>query len=354
MLFKKVKAYVDRKNETIPSEVQSSFLSRLSDLLKEGYTFHEAISMLLPFHVKNVEVVISKITEVQKKGLSVTEVFKLLGFPNRLLLPINLASIHGQLQDTVAVLGVNSAIFEKAKKRLNNLLMYPLFLFFIIFLLFMIFRVYFLPNMESMLGARDSPQSESSMQITNILLQMPNTLILIVFVLTIMLSLSVYILSKRPIKVQLQFYKKLPIVRTWYRLLLTKVFSREMGGLIESGMSLQQSFDALIEQQEHKALQFISIQMKEKVVHGDSFSNAVLLLDYFTDDFHHFVIHGENSGYLGRELTLYSQFITERIETKLSRYLSIIQPTLFLILATFIICAYLAILLPIYEMINVV
>ena len=81
---------------------------------------------------------------------------------------------------------------------------------------------------------------------------------------------------------------------------------------------------------------------------------SVLLLDYFTEDFHHFVVHGENSGYLGRELTLYSEFLSNRIEIKLSRYLSIIQPTLFFILAVFIIGAYLAILLPIYEMINIV
>lgn len=66
------------------------------------------------------------------------------------------------------------------------------------------------------------------------------------------------------------------------------------------------------------------------------------------------VVHGENTGYLGRELSLYSEFLSQEIESKLSRYISIVQPTLFLILAIFIIGAYLAILLPIYNMINIV
>ncbi|MFJ5768624.1 competence type IV pilus assembly protein ComGB [Psychrobacillus sp. NPDC093180] len=354
MSFKEIKAYFMKKDETIPSHMQSPFLSRLSDLLKEGYTFHEAVSMLLPFHVKNANKVIIQVTEIQKNGLNVSEVFKLLGFPARLLLPINLAMIHGQLQETVATLGVNVAVYERAKKRLSNLLMYPLFLFVAIFLLFTIFRIYFLPNMETLLGTRESSSSDNSIAWTSVLLQMPNTFLILMVVAIVLISLFLLFMNKRTVEEQLRFYRKIPVINRWYRLLLTRVFAREIGGLIESGMPLQQSLDALISQQEHKALQFMAEQMKHKIVHGESFSKSVLLLDYFTEDFHHFVVHGENSGYLGRELTLYSEFLSDRIETKLSRYLSILQPTLFFILAVFIIGAYLAILLPIYEMINIV
>lgn len=354
MLFKKIKAYFARKDETIPLKMQSSFLGRLSDLLKEGYTFHEALFMLLPFHVKNGDLVNHRIQEIQKNGGNVTEVFKLLGFQNRLLLPIQLAMVHGKLQETVSVLGVNAGIYERAKKRLTNLLMYPLFLFVVILLLFTIFRIYFLPNMESLLGTRNSIESEGSIAWTTFLLHLPNTFFGAAIVLLFFLCIVLFLLQKRSVETQLNVYRKIPVVNSWYRLLLTRVFSREMGGLIESGMSLQQSFDALIEQEEHQALRFMAKQLKDKIIHGESFSKAILLLDCFTVDFHPFVIHGENSGYLGRELTLYSEFLSDRIETKLSRYLSIIQPTLFLLLAVFIIGAYLAILLPIYEMINIV
>ena len=48
-------------------------------------------------------------TEVQRNGLNVIDVFKLLGFPNRLLFRLNLSMIHGQLQETMSMLGVNTA-----------------------------------------------------------------------------------------------------------------------------------------------------------------------------------------------------------------------------------------------------
>ncbi|TQR19554.1 competence type IV pilus assembly protein ComGB [Psychrobacillus vulpis] len=354
MLLKKINHYLARKEETIPLNIQSSFLKRLSDLLKEGYTFHTAVSMLIPFHVKKSDFVIQKITEIHKNGLNVTEVFKLLGFSKRLLLPINLATIHGRLQETISVLGDQAAIFEGARKRLNNLLMYPMFLFVVILLLFSIFQIYFLPNMEGLLGARNTLDNDTSLVWSNILLHLPNYFFLVMLFVIVTILTVIIFMNKRSVQVQLLFYGRIPIINNWYRLFLTRDFSREMGGLIESGMSLQQAFDALISQEEHQALRYISEQMKEKIVHGESFSNSTLLLNHFTDDFHLFVVHGENSGYLGRELSLYGEFLTDRIEAKLLKYLSVVQPTLFLVLAIFIIGAYLAILLPIYEMINIV
>ncbi|MFF2754335.1 competence type IV pilus assembly protein ComGB [Psychrobacillus sp. NPDC058041] len=354
MLFQKVRYYFARKEESIPINVQSSFLKRLSDLLKEGYTFHESVSMLLPFHVKKSELIIQRVIEVHKSGSDVSEVFKLLGFPKRLILPISLAGKHGNLQETVSVLGVQSAIFENARKRMNTLLMYPLFLFGVIFLLFTVFRIYFLPHMESLLGTRNSIDTGSTIVWTNVLLQLPNFFLIGISTIVVLIFAFIFGMSKRDIKTRLNIYSRIPIFNSWYYLFLTRVFSREMGGLIESGMSIQQAFDALVSQKENMTIQYIANQMKGKIVHGESFSQAAMLLNYFTEDFYLFVTHGENSGYLGRELSLYSEFLTERIESKISKYLSILQPTLFIILAIFIIGAYLAILLPIYEMINIV
>lgn len=354
VLFKVIHDWNTRKNEKIPAHVQSSFLKRLSDLLREGYTFYEAVSMLIPFHVKNSDFVMNKITEVHKNGQSVTEVFKLLGFPNRLLLPINLATTHGRLQETLEMLSVQAAIFERAQKRMNSLLMYPVFLFIVIFVLFTIFKIYFMPNMESLMGSRDQSNSDGSIVWSNLLLSLPNYLLISMLVLALIIVVSRYYLMKKSVQIRLSIYEKIPVINSWNRLTLTRTFSREIGGLLESGMSLQQAFDAIIIQKEHKVLQFIATQMREKIVHGESFSKSVMLLDHFTEDFHHFVIHGENSGFLGRELTLYSEFLTERIEVKLTKVLNVIQPTLFLVIAVFIVGAYLAILLPIYDMINIV
>lgn len=353
MLLNSIKEHVSKREETVPSPLQAVFLKRLSELLNEGYTFHESVTMLLPFHVKNINTVQTKVTEIQKRGLGVTEVFRILGFPNRLLLPIYLASQHGHLAETTEVLAINSTFTEQARKRLKNLLLYPLFLFIVIFLLFTVFKIYFLPNMETLLS-QNSSQSEGSLALTNTLLNLPNTF-LISFLCFFLVCICFFIfLRNKKMEFKILFIKKIPILNGWFRLLVTRIFSREIGVLLESGMSLQEAFSALIDQKENKVLQFIVTKMNEKVIFGSSFSEGVILVDCFTDDFHQFIVHGENNGYLGKELTLYSDFINKRMEERLSRYLSIVQPVMFLILAVFIVGAYLAILLPVYEMINII
>ena len=354
MLFKKLNLYLTQKDEKVSINTQSAFLKRLSELLREGYTFHEGIFMLLPFHVKKSEVVMHKITDLQKSGATITETFKLLGFPNRILLPIHLATVHGRLFETISTLAVQTAMYERAQKKLKDLLIYPLFLFVMIFLLFSIFRSYFLPNVKSMLSNRDSVGEQSSIGWTSILLQLPNMFLVCFTLVLLLIGLFLLWNRKRKNQEQLQLWLRIPIVQNWYRMFLTRSFSREMGGLLESGLSLQEAFRAIETQKEHQILQYIADQMKNKIVHGQSLSEAVGNSDYFLQDLYQYVIHGENSGFVGRELTLYSEFLTERIEGKLSRYLSVLQPVLFLLLAVFIIGAYLAILLPIYGMINIV
>ncbi|WP_151109471.1 competence type IV pilus assembly protein ComGB [Psychrobacillus sp. AK 1817] len=353
MLLKTLKAYFHKKDEIVPVSQQATFLNRLSELLKEGYIFHEAVTMLLPFHVKNVNVVQMKVMDIQKRGQSIVEVFRMLGFPNRLLLPLHLSSQHGHLAETTEILSINAKFMEQARKRLKTLLMYPLFLFVVIFLLFTVFRIYFLPNMESLLS-KNQPQPQSSLALTNTLLNLPNIFLIFLIFMIVFIVFLWFIFRNKSVEFKIALLKKIPIINNWYRLLLTRVFSREMGVLLESGLSLQESFGALINQKENKLLQHIVCEMKEKVIYGSSFSEGAVLVDSFTVDFHQFIVHGENNGYLGKELTLYSDFMNKQMEARLSRYLSIIQPVMFLILAVFIIGAYLAILLPVYEMINII
>jgi competence protein ComGB len=71
-------------------------------------------------------------------------------------------------------------------------------------------------------------------------------------------------------------------------------------------------------------------------------------------DFSTFVEHGEKSGYLGKELVLYSELLTEKQEQLLYKILAFVQPTFFIIIAMCIVAAYVSLLLPIYHMIELV
>ena len=67
-----------------------------------------------------------------------------------------------------------------------------------------------------------------------------------------------------------------------------------------------------------------------------------------------FVQHGELTGYLGKELLLYSEVLMEQIEQQTQRILRIIQPSFFIMIAICIVGASLAILMPMYNLVHTI
>lgn len=173
-------------------------------------------------------------------------------------------------------------------------------------------------------------------------------------VLLVLLFLLWKWLRKRTIEDQIEFLLKIPIVNRQFRLQITRQLSYELGGLIESGMPMQDGLELLQKQSMQPYLSKVAEKIKQRIFYGDSLSNAVTQEDFFYKGFSEHVLHGEQGGNLGRELQIYSEFLTERTENSIKRILALIQPLLFVIVALCILGAYLAILLPMYKMMELV
>src|SRR5690606_15017899 len=112
--------------------------------------------------------------------------------------------------------------------------------------------------------------------------------------------------------------------------------------------------EILKEQQLNKYLNFLSFTIEKKIIYGDSLSNAVQLTGYFFPKFQEFIKHGEKSGYLGREMLIYSDLLDEKMQSLLKTGLTFVQPLFFIFIALSIIAAYISILLPMYNIIEII
>ena len=81
------------KKLTKPAE----FLERLSVLLQEGYTFHEGLILILPYHTKEYEERLEQVEMDLKMGYGVSHILKGLGFGKSIMLPIVIAEVDGNL-----------------------------------------------------------------------------------------------------------------------------------------------------------------------------------------------------------------------------------------------------------------
>ena len=329
-----------------------TFLHRMSTLLGEGYTFAHCIEMLLPYHVKNYEQFQQEISETLHEGGSTVQVFQILGLDKQYLVSIELAEMTGNLQETIAIVAQQLTFQQETKSKFFKILLYPIMLFVFLILLFIAFRTYFLPNMASMVASRADSSSSASIQWSKFFLHMPDYIIGISILLSVGVGIFIIYVRKKRVDLQLNLLFRLPFIGLFWRLMLTRQFSRVLGNLILAGFSLQQALEHMKSQTHQKQLAYVSQMLQERVIFGDTLAQSVRIVRYFYPKFEHFVSHGEASGLLGRELILYCELLNDRLQSTIQRMLAVIQPLLFIVIALCVIAAYLSILIPMYDVID--
>ena len=343
-----------RKERRIRITQFPQLLMRTSTLLDEGYTFVECIEMLLPYHIKDYSKWSTIIEQVFQDGAGPTKVFEYMGMKKQYLLSINLAETTGNLSQTLYTVANQIQFAQETKNRLSKLLIYPTFLFILIVGLFIAFRLKFLPNIQQMMYSRVGYSETSSIQWSKFFLHMPDYIITITAVIISLLVLIWIYISRKRIDIQLVIVLKIPFIRHYWRLLITRQFSRTLGELLLTGFSLQSALEQLMKQPHQKQIAYIASAIQQRVIYGDSLAQAVLLCDFFYPKFNHFIAHGEQSGLLGRELILYTELLDSKLQNGIKTTTKTVQPLLFIIIAICIVAAYLSILLPMYNMLDVI
>ena len=333
---------------------QAQLIQRLSVLMQEGYLFPQAISMLLPHHVEAHEDIQQQIDEKFRQGVGVTSILETLQLAKYHLVAIKVAENNGHILEALKGVAKQMIINERTKKKLIKLLIYPVILILFLLLLFFVFRTIFLPNIERMVSSRSMEAKETSIALSNMLLHIPDFVMVTVLIVIVSLLIFHFYLKRQPIPQQLTILLKIPLFHIYIRLSWTRQFAAYLGSLLQSGFSLQASLQILEEQQFQPFLQHLSRRIKERVIFGESLTQAVQLVAVFHKDFSTFVEHGEQSGYLGKELTLYSELLMEKQEQLLHKMLAFIQPSFFIVIAICIVAAYVSLLLPIYHMVDLV
>ncbi len=331
---------------------RSTFLARLATLLKEGYTFHDSLYLLLPHHLKEYQTVLTRIDNDFKEGLNVTHILRRFGFSSSHLLPIVIAEQDGRLTEALEGMATRLENADQAKRKLKNLLAYPAVLFLFITILLVGFRKFFLPNLQALALSRQGSSENGSALLLAIVSRLPDIFLGTGLMLGLLGIIGLVAYGKlHPARI-IHLIGRLPIGGSLFIMWKTRIFASELGQLLQSGLAMQDALTVLMKQTLDPVLSEIARNVKMHVIYGEPFHVAVRLTSGLTKQLSAFAEHGANSGHLPKELVIYSEHLDETIHRRLTKGLAFLQPTLFSLIAICILAAYLALLLPIYGMLN--
>lgn len=331
---------------------QADFLKKTGELLNRGYPLAEAIHSLTYQMKKERKDEIIGSLENLREGYPFYKILLDLQFNQTLVGFVYFAEQHGSLgnafQDSSEMMLKRQKDIEKLKK----ITLYPLVLMMMTFFLFIFVERILLPKYSSLFQSMNLPPNVF-MRIVYLAGDL-FPLILFIISLCLFIALGFYFLKYRklsPVR-QKTLIIKFPIIGPIYRILNTHYFTVQLSYLLGGGLSILESLKLFEQHVKHAFDRQLGIEIQKKLAAGRTLEHILKDYAFFEKELPFIVKHGNENGKLEQELLFFSKYCLEKLEEKTEKIFKIIQPILYSIIGIIIVSMYLAILLPMFQLLD--
>lgn len=270
------------------------------------------------------------------QGQELSGIMAGLGFSDTVVTQLSLAEIHGHTQGSLSKI---EAYLEKllvVKKKLLEVATYPIILLSFLVLIMLGLKNYLLPQLDSGNVA------------TQLISHFP--LIFLGIMTVVILSGGVlFLISRRMNPLTLASWgSRLPLVGHYITLYLTAYYAREWGNLMGQGIEMPQIV-TLMQKQPSRLFSAVGQDMERSLLAGQEFHQKILDYPFFLKELSLIIEYGQVKAKLGHEMDIYAEEIWEQFFTKIHKATQLIQPLVFILVALVIVLIYAAMLLPIYQ-----
>ncbi|WP_411844323.1 competence type IV pilus assembly protein ComGB [Salinicoccus sp. HZC-1] len=328
----------------------SHFLNKLADLLENGFTMHHALVFLLEQYDVLKEKDKKDCLDLVDQGASLSSILKRLGYKNAIIIQISFAEIHGEMLMNLRESASYLEHIQNTSKKLIKAVQYPLVLISIFIIMLVILNYTVIPQFNSLYSAMGTSSQGMVTILTHFLQLLPRLVFLGVILLIVFALIVSSIMMMKNVNKKCKILLSIPMVRFYFKAYQTYRFSREFGYFINNGLEVKEILDLFNHQTLNEYLKYSSALIEERLMQGETLSAAIEKVKMLDAKLSVFVSHGEQNSTVGNELILFSEYTLERMIMKIENATRKIQPVIFLILGLLIICLYLVIVLPIFQM----
>ncbi|WJE51700.1 competence type IV pilus assembly protein ComGB [Bacillus cereus] len=331
---------------------QVLLLRRLGELLEKGYPLLQALEFL-QFQLSSTKrLQLQHIIGELKNGQSLHDAFHQMMFHPDILSYLFYAQQHGDVSFALKQGSILLHRKDKPQKDMMKVLRYPIFLSLFLLGILAVFNLVLLPQFETLYSSLRATSASFTDQIMSFIQMLPY--IIGGFFLVIAFGVCVYVfyLRKLPPIQRVSIMVRIPLIKTFLILTNSHYFSVQLSGLLQGGLSVLEALTLMIEQKHHLFFQCEATRIEELLIAGEQLDSIILKSSYYERELSYVIAHGQANGNLATELGDYSELTIEKMEGKIQRILVIIQPLLFTCIGIIVVLMYLAMIMPMFQMMN--
>lgn len=281
-----------------------------------------------------------KYVQQMQKGLSGGQSFSTimsgLGFSDAVVTQLSLAELHGNLPLAMEKIEDYLDNLSSVKRKLVEVATYPIMLLAFLLLIMLGLRNYLLPQLTSQNLA------------THIIGALPQLFLAGFLFLFLSILLGSWLFKRSQRMPLFSKIAKLPFLGRFVKIYLTAYYAREWGNMIGQGLELGQIFQVM-QQQRSPLFREIGQDLSRALQDGQEFSDNIAAYPFFKKELALIIEYGEVKSSLGSELEIYALKTWEEFFNRVNKAMNLIQPLVFVFVALMIVLLYAAMLLPLYQ-----
>ncbi|MCQ6273714.1 type II secretion system F family protein [Bacillus sp. V3B] len=333
-------------------EEQASFFKMAGELLSRGYPLAEALESMMYHLPKNRRVEMKECLYDLKEGYPLYLILQKLAFDEYSIGYVFFAEQHGGL--AIAFLESSKMMQKRAKDfaKLKRLFSYPIFLILTTILLFIFVQKYLLPRFSTLFS---SMNIEANFFTTVIYFfgDVFPYLLFFLFVLTILFLLYYFLKFKKNLPIEQKIkLMRIPILSGFLRLFYTHYFSIQLSYLLEGGLSVNEALTMFERNKEQPFYQQLGREIRKILITGEKLEDICRKYPFFERDLASIVKHGQDNGKLSQELMFFATQCLRFLEEKTDSLMKKIQPIIYIFIGFLIVSMYLAVLLPMFHLLD--
>ena len=331
---------------------QASFLKRTGDLLLRGYPIAEAIeSIALQLPSRRKEELYGCLVEL-KQGSPFHDVLNNLGFHKDLIGYVYFAEQHGSFAEALLEGSELALLKDKDMQKLLKLLQYPMLLMFITGFLFIFIENTLLPRFTTLFASLGLKENFFTKVLYAFDHYFPAVIIALLIILFLSAAYYLFVFRKLSVLKQREILVRIPIAGRILKLLFTHYFSIQLSFLLSGGISVSEALSLFEKNQSQLFYSRIAANIKIKLVTGEKLETIIGSFSFFEKEFAMIIKHGQENGKLEQELLFFSKHCVTCMEEKIEKSLKTIQPILYIFIGSLVVSMYLAILLPMFHLLD--
>lgn len=351
VLFLKRHISIYRNKAKLNEENQLLFIERLYRLLQDGYPLVQALKAI----EWNEELISSaRLMKAElMNGKYIDEAFQAAKFHHTVVSYMYFVRFN---HDLTASLEKALHMFKQRvenKKKFTRIIRYPFILSVIFIILLFFLKRNILPSFIELF--QHSQDSSSTVLLSIMVIDVFVTCFIVICLITFILILGwKFYLQKLPIEDQMVWFKKMPFYRLFVRMQTSYYFTTHISMFLQTGMSMKVILQQMAEQDKLPIVAYYAKLMQRQLENGFQLGPLLMTFYFIEPQIAYIFDQQNNRDVLEKDLRAYADYMLDHLERKTKKGMMLIQPIFFIILASFIVFIYLALMWPMFQLIQTV